>query len=145
MIRFPLSTKIFHSAPISRTKSLFSIQPLLPTMLQVTIQAYVACTNNVYDQLQAGDGVHHVMTAFSLKRIQNWIECEACMSHKFSYSYPLPPIASPTPVLLFSGLSSLAMPHVVTQGCGWSSPKWRMTALKLHQLFTLIPSYEEPI
>ena len=56
----PLETKIFHSAPFSMTKSLFFIQPLLPTMPRVTIPAYMACLNNVYDQLQNGDRVHCV-------------------------------------------------------------------------------------
>lgn len=68
-----------------------------------------------------------------IEKNENWVECEACMSHKFLFSYPSPPVVSPTPVLSFSGLSSLVMPLVVTQGCGWSSPKWRTTAHELLQ------------
>ena len=145
MIHIPPRTKISHWAPFSMTKFLFSIQPMLSTMPQATLQAYMACTNNVYDQLQTGDRVRRVVTAFLLKKIRNCMECDACMLCKFLCSYPLPPVASPTRALLFNGLSLLVMPHVVTQGCGWSSPKWRMTALKLHQLYMLILSYEERI
>ena len=118
MTCFQTWTKTFFSALFLMTRSLFSIWLLLHTMHQVTLQAYMACTNNVYDQIQAGDRVHHVMTAFLSKGIQNWMECVAWMLCKFFYSCPLPPITSFTPVLLSSGLSSLVMPHVVIQGCG---------------------------
>src|SRR5882762_4271381 len=118
MLHFLPWTKIFHSAQFSMTTSPFSIQPSLPTMPQVTIPAFMACINNVYAQLQSGDRVHRAMTAFLLKRIQNWMECVACMLRKSSCSYPLPPVASSTPVPLFSGLPPLVMHHVVRQGCG---------------------------
>ena len=117
-IHFLPGTKIFHSAQFSTTKSPFTIQPTLPTLPQATIQGYVACTNNVYNRLQTGDRVLLVTTVFSLKKIQNWMECEACTLCKFSCSYPLPLVTSPTRALSFNGLSSLVMPHVVTQGCG---------------------------
>ena len=118
VLRFLPGTKIFHSAQFSMTKSQFFIQPLLPTMPRVTIPAYMACLNNVYDQLQNGDRVHRVATVFLFKGIQNWKECVACMLRKSSCSYLLARITSPTPARLFNGLSSLAMPHVVRQGCG---------------------------
>jgi hypothetical protein len=103
-ICFRPGTKICHAIHFLRTKSLFFIQLLPLTMPQVTIRVSAACTNNVYNQLGAGEEVHHIETAFSLKRIQNWMECKACMLHKSSYSYPLPPMAFSTPALLFSGL-----------------------------------------
>ena len=147
MFHFLSWMKILHSAHFSMIKSLFSIQPLLPTMPQVTIQVYMACINNIYDPPQTGDRVHHVTIAFLLKRIWNWTECQCmvCVLHKFSFSYPLPLVASPTPVPSFSHSSLLVMLHVVIQGCGWSSLKWRMTVLRLHPLFVLNLSYEEPI
>ena len=145
MFHFLSWMKILHSAHFSIIKSLFSIQPLLPTMPQVTIQVYMACINNIYNPPQTGDRVHHVVIAFLLKRIWNWMECMVCVLHKSSFSYPLPLIASPTPVPSFSHSSLLVMPHVVIQKCGWSSLKWRMTVLRLCPLFVLNLSYEEPI
>ena len=67
------------------TRFLSSIQPTLPSMPQATIQGYVGCTNSVYNQFLTGNRVHLVVTAFLLKKIWNWMECEACMLHKFSF------------------------------------------------------------